>query len=173
MLIDLRFLGGKNPKSHIERFDASYMPEPMSGCWLWLGSEKGSNGYGSIKVDGKHIPAHRYSYQRFVGEIPVGMFVCHRCDNPSCVNPYHLFVGTHQDNTNDKVRKNRQAKGKKLSDAQRKNRPRGEKNWNSKLNQEKVNQIRSLNMPQRKIAKIFGVSQALISKIKRKEMWND
>jgi DNA-binding transcriptional regulator YiaG len=173
MLINLKTLSGKKPKPHTERFDASYMPEPMSGCWLWLGSEHGSNGYGAIKVDGKSMPAHRYSYQRFVGEIPVGMFVCHRCDNPSCVNPYHLFLGTHQDNTDDKVRKNRQAKGKKLAEAQYENRPKGELNGNSKLSQDEVNQIRSLNMSQRKIAKIFGVSQPLISKIKRKEMWND
>jgi hypothetical protein len=172
MLIDLRTLVGKKPKSHIERFEASYMPEPMSGCWLWLGAERGSNGYGSIKVADKYIQAHRYSYQRFVGEIPIGMLVCHRCDNPSCVNPYHLFLGTNQDNSDDKVRKNRQAKGKKLSDAQYENRPKGGKNGNSKLNKDKVNQIRSLNLPQRKIANIFGVSQALISKIKRKEMWN-
>jgi hypothetical protein len=169
---DLRYLGGRKPKSHIERFEASYIPEPMSGCWLWLGTERGSNKYGVIKIDGKAIPAHRYSYQRFVGEIPVGMFVCHRCDNPSCVNPYHLFLGTHQDNTDDKVRKNRQAKGSKLAEAQYENRPRGEKNGRSKLNQDKVNQIRSLNISQKEIANIFGVSQALISKIKNKEMWN-
>jgi hypothetical protein len=171
MLIDLRSLS--NCKSDIERFDASYMPEPISGCWLWLGSEQGSNGYGRIKANGKYTQAHRYSYKRFVGEIPNGMFVCHRCDNPACVNPYHLFVGTHQDNTDDKVRKNRQAKGIKLAEAQYKNRPKGELNGGSKLTQDQVNQIRSINLPQRKIAKIFGVSQPLISKIKRKEMWND
>ena len=170
MLIDLRSL---SRCTDIERFDASYMPEPISGCWLWLGKEQGSNGYGRIKANGKYTAAHRYSYKRFVGEIPNGMLVCHRCDNPACVNPYHLFIGTHQDNTDDKVRKNRQAKGIKLAEAQYENRPKGELNGQSKLTQDQVNQIRSLNMPQRKIAKIFGVSQPLISKIKRKEMWND
>lgn len=171
--MDLRSLSGHKSKSHIERFDASYMPEPISGCWLWLGAEQGSNGYGRIKINGKAMPAHKYSYQRFVGKVPKGMLVCHRCDNPACVNPYHLFIGTNQDNTDDKVRKNRQAKGIKLAEAQYENRPRGELNGNSKLTKNQVDQIRSLNMPQRKIAKIFGVSQPLISKIKRKEMWND
>lgn len=100
------------------------------------------------------------------------MLVCHHCDNPACVNPYHLFLGTNKDNSDDKVRKNRQAKGKQLAEAQSKNRPRGEKIWNSKLTIDQVNQIRSIDMSQRKLAKMFGVSQPLISKIKRKEMWN-
>jgi hypothetical protein len=145
----------------------------MSGCWLWLGAEQGSYGYGRIKVNGKAMPAHKYSYQRFVGQVPDGMLVCHRCDNPACVNPYHLFIGTSQDNSDDKVRKNRQAKGNELAKAQYKNRPKGEINGNSKLTKDQVNQIRSIDAPQRKLANIFGVSQALISKIKRKEMWND
>ncbi len=172
MLIDLRLTNSKI-KSPNERFDASYIPEPISGCWIWLGAEQGSYGYGRIKADGKYMPAHKYSYQRFVGSVPDGMLVCHRCDNPACVNPYHLFIGTNQDNTDDKVRKNRQARGSRLAEAQYQNRPRGEKNGNSKLTKNQVDEILGLNMPQRKIAKIFGVSQALISKIKRKEMWND
>lgn len=172
MLPDLRSLGGVNAKPPAKRFDASYMPEPISGCWLWLGAERGSNGYGGIKVDGKYMQAHRYSYQRFVGEIPRGMLVCHHCDNPGCVNPYHLFLGTNKDNSDDKLKKNRQAKGKALAVAQSKNRPKGERNGNSKLTIDQVNQIRSIDMSQRKLAKMFGVSQPLISKIKRKEMWN-
>jgi DNA-binding transcriptional regulator YiaG len=172
MLPNLKSLGGSKPKSHAERFDASYMPEPISGCWLWLGEEQGSNGYGRIKVNGKAMQAHKYSYQRYIGAVPNGMLVCHHCDNPACVNPYHLFLGTNKDNSDDKVRKNRQAKGKQLAEAQSKNRPRGEKIWNSKLTIDQVNQIRSIDMSQRKLAKMFGVSQPLISKIKRKEMWN-
>lgn len=168
--LDLRCLS--KVASTNDRFDASYIPEPMSGCWLWIGAEQGSYGYGRIKVDGNVIPAHKYSYQRFVGQVPDGMLVCHRCDNPACVNPYHLFIGTNQDNSDDKVRKNRQAKGVKLAKAQYENRPRGERNGNSKLSYEQVNNILSIDMPQRKLAKMFGVSQALISKIKRKEMWN-
>jgi DNA-binding transcriptional regulator YiaG len=168
--LNLRHL--QTVSSAIDRFDASYIPEPISGCWLWIGAEQGSYGYGRLKVNGKAMQAHKYSYERFVGEVPEKMLVCHHCDNPACVNPYHLFVGTNQDNTNDKVRKNRQAKGKSLSNAQSKNKARGELNGNSKLTKDQIHKIRSLDVSQRKIAKMFGVSQALISKIQRKEMWN-
>ena len=61
---DLRRLGGRKPKSAEERFAESYLPEPNSGCWLWLGSERGSNGYGRIKAFGKVMPAHRYSWAK-------------------------------------------------------------------------------------------------------------
>lgn len=175
----LKSLGGCKPKSAEERFDASWMGEPNSGCWLWLGRERGSNNYGSLKVDGKNHVAHRYSYKRFVGEIPDGLYVLHRCDNPACVNPNHLFLGTIQDNTDDKVRKGRQAKGDRLSIAQKNSpkKPRGELAYNSKLSKAEVEQIRILaaerTYPQRKIAKMFGVTQALVSRIHLKGIWND
>lgn len=168
---NLKRLGGRKPQPPEARFDASYMPEPMSGCWLWLGTERGSNGYGSLKVDGKLIAAHRYSYQRHVSEIPAGLLVLHRCDNPACVNPNHLFLGTDQDNSDDKVKKQRQARGAALVKAQAKNKARGEANGNSRLTSAQVEEIRAMPLPQRAMAKKFGVSQAIISKIKRKEAW--
>jgi len=98
------------------------------------------------------------------GEIGAGLFVCHKCDTPLCVNPDHLFLGTHQENMNDCVAKGRTNGGTKTP-------LRGSKNAKSKLSESQVALIRSLNWPQRKIASHFGVSQALISKIKRNEMW--
>ena len=169
--LNLKKLGGRKPFAAEHRFDESHIPEPMSGCWLWLGALRGSNGYGALKVNGKPVVAHRYSYERHVGPIPTGMFVCHRCDNPSCVNPNHLFLGTDQDNSDDKVRKSRQAKGASLAAAQKEKRPRGESNGNSKLTRAQVTEIRAINLPQRAIASRFGVTQALVSKIKRKEIW--
>ena len=79
-------------------------------CWEWTGS-LGSTGYGQIKVDGKTIKAHRLAYQIQYGLIPDTRCVCHSCDNPKCVNPFHLFLGTHDDNIKDAVSKGRIRKG--------------------------------------------------------------
>lgn len=88
--------------SPIERFEEMYIPEPNSGCWLWIG--RSLKGYG--RFGGSHY-AHRLSFQLFNGPIPKGMWVCHRCDTPFCVNPQHLFAAPPRGNVMDCVAKGR------------------------------------------------------------------
>lgn len=92
-----------------EKLEAYSIPEPNSGCCLWLASIS-ERGYGRIYDDGKNKRAHRVSYEEYIGPIPEGLLVLHRCDTPACINPGHLFLGTHQDNMDDMVKKERQAK---------------------------------------------------------------
>lgn len=87
------------------------IPEPMSGCWIWLGAREMPFGYGkmSIIISGRArtISAHRVSFSEFNSKIPDGMCVLHKCDTPSCVNPKHLFLGTYKQNTQDMMLKGR------------------------------------------------------------------
>ena len=89
-----------------ERFADKWTRE--KGCWLWV-ARKNAGGYGTFKADSKSLLAHRVSYELYVGEIPDGMCVCHKCDTPACVNPQHLFLGSHKDNAVDCVQKGRRA----------------------------------------------------------------
>lgn len=93
-----------------ERFDC-YVVKQDGGCWLWMDEP---HRYGRIRIKGdKYEAAHRFSYRRFVGEIPSGMYVCHKCDTPGCVNPDHLYVGTHEDNTRDAKERGRVKKSER------------------------------------------------------------
>lgn len=98
-------------KSVLNRFEEKYIPEPMSGCWLWIASELG-NGYGQFRM-GVEVLAHRVSYRLFKGEIPPGEVVRHTCDTPSCVNPDHLELGTYRDNNQDRDRRGRNFQSRK------------------------------------------------------------
>lgn len=95
-----------------ERIMVWSIPEPNSGCWLWLGTIK-KRGYGNMIIGSRRdktrrsISSHRYSYTIFVGPLLEGLEICHRCDVPGCVNPDHLFQGTRQENVDDRERKNR------------------------------------------------------------------
>ena len=129
-------------------------------CWEWLGANKG-NGYGHTSRG----PAHRRSYQLFVGQIPDGMDVCHKCDNRICVNPSHLFVGTRYENMQDALRKGRIARGDQLP-------PRwGEHGTASKLTAQQIVIIRASSDPSKDLAIRFGVTSDNINRIRRNNTW--
>lgn len=84
-----------------------YKIDKQSGCWEWLGPKNRVGGYGIFYRKSKKYYAHRYYYEAVFGEIPKGFNACHKCDNPGCVNPNHIFIGTHRDNMLDASKKGR------------------------------------------------------------------
>lgn len=103
-------LVGKFPQGSAEERFWRYV-DKTDECWTWTGGRI-NGGYGCFSVDGEtNVAAHRFSYQLHNGEIPAGLVVCHRCDNPPCVRPDHLFLGTQLDNVRDMFSKGRSVSG--------------------------------------------------------------
>src|ERR1041385_7445465 len=94
----------------LKRFERKYIPEPNSGCWLWIGLTH-EHGYGEFRESGKRVRAHVWAYKNFVGPIPENLCVLHKCDVRCCVNPEHLYVGTKWQNTQDAIARNRFPRG--------------------------------------------------------------
>lgn len=126
-----------------------------SGCWIWVGA-RNSLGYGRAWDGSKERKAHRLSYELHCGPIPDGKVICHKCDNPPCVNPDHLFPGTQAENTADMFAKGRGVIPK----------PVGANHGRAKLSDADVEEIRASTCKQRELAAQFGVTQACISLIK-------
>ena len=149
--------GEKMRETIQERFESKFTKS--DGCWEWEAG-KVRNGYGTFRIAERKQRAHRVAYQLYVGEIPDGMYVCHRCDNPSCVNPEHLFLGTNADNVHDRENKGR---GKYVIPDNS-----GEKNSSAKLTCAQVVEIWARHSDGERVvnlAKEFGVSQSAIYKI--------
>lgn len=143
-----------------QRFDSRYAADPKTGCWNWTAG-KGGGGYGQLRVHARMTLAHRYSFERFNGPIPSRALVCHHCDNPSCVNPEHLFAGTQQDNMADMHAKGRNGQ------------PRGERSGRTKLRTADVVAINKLigTHSNRKIAQMCGSTSGTVSNIARGKTW--
>lgn len=154
---------GKPKRDIKERFEEKFEKDEVSGCWNWTAS-KHKQGYGWFRLNKKMQMAHRISYQLYIGSIKEGLLVCHHCDNPRCVNPGHLFLGTDTDNVQDCVKKGRNRYGDNA----------GEKHGLSKLTDEQVSAIRTMwsnGAHGVDLAKEFSVSQANISLIVHHRRW--
>ena len=143
-----------------DRFFSKIDRSDPADCWSWAAC-RDKDGYGMFWDGDRLVRAHRYSYMLAIGIIPEGLQVLHRCDNPSCVNPDHLFLGTHADNADDRNAKGRQAYGTKVNTA--------------KLSEKDVREIRDFlatcHYSQNEIAAMYGVRQPTISVIKTGRTW--
>jgi hypothetical protein len=143
-----------------ERFWSKVDKKGKNECWEWL-TGKNWGGYGIFSIDRRKHAAHRVSWQINIGPIPKGKFVCHKCDNPGCVNPNHLFVGTHRENMQDMIRKGRAFRGYRI-------------NYH-KLSSEQVEEIRleyaQGSCRQVDLAHKHNISKTQIGRIVRGEDW--
>ena len=140
-----------DPSVRFQRF----LDKKDSGCWEWTGAT--FNGYGKFQVaTKKSVSAHRYAYELANGPIPEGLFICHKCDNPPCCNPDHLFAGTPQENMDDMVSKDRSTHGR---------------SWHRKLNPDDVRAIRKDARLSREIAADYNIAQPTVSLIKSRQIW--
>jgi hypothetical protein len=155
-------------------------------CWNWTGSKTKKGGYGQLSMGRKHGPvrANRYSWELHFGPIPEGLFVCHKCDNPACVNPNHLFLGTPLDNMRDCASKGRDGVHQHPESVMRGEKhwahkhpeklAHGEKHGNAKFTNAQVLEIRELvksGIMQKDLAVKYGVHPDTISRIIRGFYW--
>lgn len=133
------------------KFEDYYIISSNNSCWIWKKS-KTNLGYGKAFYDGKTISAHRLSYILHKGEIPVGLFILHSCDNPSCVNPEHLRAGTQSENIKEMHSKNR-----------------GYRQPHLKITDEMLKEIKESKLTQKQIALKYNVHQSTICKLKQRK----
>lgn len=152
-------------QEYIDKFHDSYLPEPITGCWLWTagyGAGHAGGNYGHQRCGKKTLRAHRISFEIHYGPIPLGMSICHKCDVPSCVNPNHLWLGNALLNNRDKTKKGRH--GNKF----------GTDHHSTKITEVIVLKIRSLHelgFLQKTIAEIFGLGFRHVSEIVQRRTW--
>lgn len=136
-----------------------------NGCVICTSHCKDKDGYVRIRRNGKHDRLHRIIYEMHYGEIPKGLLIRHKCDNPNCCNIEHLEIGNHKDNAKDMVERGRSNKGKPNFNS------RGTLNKQSKLTEQQVKEIYLSTLSLRDLGKLYGVSDTNISYIKHKKQW--
>lgn len=149
--------------------EARSVPVPESGCWLWIGcAMKTGWPYGQCQVNKVRWQAHRLAYATFIGEIPDGMLVCHKCDVPLCVNPDHLFLGTQADNMQDMTRK-----GRNGSHTKPERHPRGARVNTAKVDEATVRHIRRMKgrMLLRELSEATGLCVSAVQAIQSGKNW--
>lgn len=148
-----------------QRMWGSVTEAPVDLCWEWKATSRLKSGYGRITLNNRQHLAHRAAWEWAFGPIPNGMLVRHKCDNPTCCNPFHLELGTDQDNYNDMVERGRRI----FASA------KGERNCKAKLSESQIKQIRRMyqneNESTNTLARKFNVTQSLISQIVLKKIW--
>lgn len=140
----------------IARFFSKVDVRDQNSCWYFKG-KKTTRGYGGITIQGEHIYAHRLSYKLFCGEVDSRQLIRHKCDNPSCVNPWHLSAGSHLDNMLDRTIRGRN--------------PAGERNGRAKLNDSDVLRILADPRAAHKVAADYAVGKDAILRIRNGESW--
>ncbi len=160
-----RFIHGHNSSvsPHL-RFTRNIKIDEATQCWEWQAARTEA-GYGLFLVNRKLVYAHRFSYENFNGPIPVGMHICHSCDNPPCCNPAHLFPGTDADNLADMHSKGRGYIPSPL---------RGEQNFNARLTESDIREIRQLHARGQtgvSLSLQFNVRTTTISAIVNHKSW--
>ena len=160
------------PKTPLEAFTGKYEPVTESGCWIWTGACNGK--YGLIWKPPGFTMAHRIAYELYKGQIPAGMYVCHLCDVPLCVNPDHLFLGTQIDNMRDMIRKGRKRITAKVG--RHGNHAKGEKVGSNKYPQALIQDIKEAYYAEvapniAAIARAFGVSESHTRRIVQGQTW--
>jgi hypothetical protein len=149
-------------KTDMEKFEEKIMRTPT--CWAWRGAVN-KNGYGGFYFEGRPQTASRVAYKLFVGVIPDGMGVLHRCDNPLCIRPDHLFLGTDKDNAEDRHQKGRDG-GIAITSA-------GESNVKAKLTIEQVEEIRNSTIRTGILANHYLVHRTTIQRIRSGKGWSN
>jgi hypothetical protein len=143
-------------KTLAERISLMSEHDNETGCRLWVRGKNGT-GYGNLIFGGKSLLAHRAAYELAYGPLADGMKVCHRCDTPACVNPDHLFAGSHQANSDDKLSKGREA--------------RGVSHGMHRLTEVEIRKIRVDSRTQEEIAADYGINRSNVSMIKARKRW--
>lgn len=138
---------------YFKPIEVSFWINDEDDCFNISSHALGKSGYPQIK----HTPAHRYLFEQVYGPIPEGMIIRHSCDNPLCINPAHLLLGTHADNVQDRVDRNRSA--------------HGEENGRAKLTEKQVRRVKNSALPNAVLARRYGVDRRVIYQIKKGLTW--